>query len=236
MLLPMSTIYLIRHGQASFGADNYDRLSPLGMRQSRILGQCLLDTGIDFDEIYSGPLSRHTATAKEFIDCYKAHREELPALEILNDFDEYDMRSIIRAMVRDDPSMKDELSRIYSSDSSFRKVFEKATIRWVSGRFDSHEIETWEALKERVSNSMTNMMNKHEKGHNIGIFTSGGAISAALSNVLGLSGEQAMRLNWQIVNTSITRFICDSKRISLAGFNSIAHLELLRDGSLITYR
>ena len=34
----MATIYLVRHGQASFGKENYDQLSPRGWEQGRILG------------------------------------------------------------------------------------------------------------------------------------------------------------------------------------------------------
>ena len=30
----MASLYLIRHGQASFGSDHYDQLSPLGQRQA----------------------------------------------------------------------------------------------------------------------------------------------------------------------------------------------------------
>ena len=37
----MSAIHLIRHGQASFGADDYDLLSALGERQARLLGESL---------------------------------------------------------------------------------------------------------------------------------------------------------------------------------------------------
>ena len=29
----MGTLYLVRHGQASFGSDHYDQLSELGRRQ-----------------------------------------------------------------------------------------------------------------------------------------------------------------------------------------------------------
>ena len=34
----MSELHLVRHAQASFGSDNYDQLSDLGHRQSRLLG------------------------------------------------------------------------------------------------------------------------------------------------------------------------------------------------------
>ncbi len=160
----------------------------------------------------------------------------MPELEILDDFDEYDIKSIIRAAINDDPSLKDELPRIYSSNSSFKKIFETATLRWVAGRFDADGVERWEALKERVAKAIKTIVKTHSKSRHIAVFTSGGAISASLAYVLGLPGDDAMRLNWQILNTSITRFIYNDERITLAGFNSVAHLEVARDPSLITYR
>jgi broad specificity phosphatase PhoE len=44
----MGTLYLVRHGQASFGADDYDQLSALGRRQSVRLGEYLRGKGHAF--------------------------------------------------------------------------------------------------------------------------------------------------------------------------------------------
>jgi broad specificity phosphatase PhoE len=79
-------------------------------------------------------------------------------------------------------------------------------------------------------------MARHGKGKIIAVFTSGGAIAASLAHVLGIPGEYAMRLNWQIVNTSISRYMYNKERITMAGFNSIAHLDMACDPALITYR
>jgi broad specificity phosphatase PhoE len=79
-------------------------------------------------------------------------------------------------------------------------------------------------------------MDRHGNGRIIAVFTSGGAIAASIAHVLGLPGDYAMRLNWQIVNTSISRYMYNKERITLAGFNSIAHLNLTGDPAIITYR
>ena len=55
----MSELYLVRHGQASFGADNYDKLSPLGHKQSYVLGQYFKNKKIAFDRIITGDLVMH---------------------------------------------------------------------------------------------------------------------------------------------------------------------------------
>ena len=236
----MSMIYMIRHGQASFGKEDYDRLSPLGKRQARILAQHLLDTGFQPDAVYSGTMARQTATAKEVLDLYRGANRKAPELQMLNGFNEYDTAAIVTAlfpdMVKDDPSLNDELQKMYASKDSFKRVFEAAMLRWVTGGFDTPEIESWEALKARVAGSLQLIMESHGRGKTIAVFTSGGAIAASLAHVLGISGERAIRLNWQLVNSSVSRFMYNEERITLAGFNTFTHLELAGDSSLITYR
>ena len=236
----MSMIYMIRHGQASFGKEDYDRLSPLGERQARILAKHLLTAGFQPDMAYSGTLARQTATAREVLSAYHAAGRKVPDLEILSGFDEYDTRAIIRAlfpdMAKEDPSLKDELPRMYVNKASFKRVFEGAMLRWATGRFDTPEIESWGDLKARVAGSLRFIMEKHGRGKTIAVFTSGGAIAASIAQVLGIPGEDALYLNWQLLNASITRFMYNEERITLAGFNAITHLELAGDPTLITYR
>jgi len=231
---------MIRHGQASFGKEDYDQLSPLGKRQARILAQHLLDTGFQPDAVYSGTMERQTATAKGVLDLYHAANRKVPELELLSSFNEYDTAAIVKAlfpdMVKDDPSLNDEIAEMYVSKDSFKRVFEAAMLRWVTGKFDTPEFESWEALKARVAGSLQLIMESHRKGKTIAVFTSGGAIAASLAHVLGISGERAIRLNWQLVNSSVSRFMYNEETITLAGFNTITHLELARDPSLITYR
>jgi broad specificity phosphatase PhoE len=71
----MATIYLIRHGQASFGTEDYDRLSALGTRQAEVLGEYLRDHGIAFDAVYSGDLQRQRETARLAL---KSQEREVP--------------------------------------------------------------------------------------------------------------------------------------------------------------
>jgi broad specificity phosphatase PhoE len=236
----MSMIYMIRHGQASFGNEDYDRLSPLGKRQARILAQHFLNTGFYPDAVYSGTMSRHTGTAQEVLSAYRVARRNVPQIEMLSGFNEYDTAAVVKAlfpdMVKDDPSLNDDLPKMYVSTDSFKRVFEGAMLRWVTGEFDTPDIESWEALRARVAGSLHLIMERHGKGKTIAVFTSGGAIAASLAHVLGISGERAMRLNWQLLNSSVSRFMYNEQRVTLAGFNSIAHLELAGDPTLITYR
>jgi broad specificity phosphatase PhoE len=185
-------------------------------------------------------MARQKDTAGEVFACYRSGGRELPELGLIEGFNEYDTASIVTAMypamAAEDPALHEDLARMYTSKASFKRIFEAAMLRWVTGRFDTPEIESWKGLKARVAGSLKIIMDRHGKGKTIAVFTSGGAIAASLAHVLGIPGDYAMRLNWQIVNTSISRYMYNEERITLAGFNAIAHLELAGDPTLITYR
>lgn len=236
----MSMIYLVRHGQASFGQGNYDVLSPLGKRQAGILAQYFLDIGFTPDAVYSGTLSRQLATAQEFHAAYHECGHDLPEIEFIEDVNEYETSAIVTAlfpaMVEQDPTLNDDLARMYEDRESFKRIFETAMLRWVSGTYPAPGIESWEMFVRRVEGALKEIIRIQGNGKNILVFTSGGPIAASLSSVLRIPQDTAMRLNWQIVNTSYTRYMYNRERITLAGFNSISHLELARDPSVITYR
>lgn len=237
----MSVLYLIRHGQASFGADNYDKLSPMGIRQARILGSHLTSIGIAPDAVYSGAMSRQTHTAEEVRLCYRERGKNIPELLLKNGLNEFDSSAIIISQLPDmqkkDPLLAEHLPRMYESRESFKRIFEGAMLRWVSGGFDRPGVESWKDFLARVSLAITQIMEEQGKGRNIFVFTSGGPIAAALQFVLGVSPEAAIRLNWQIVNTSYTKVMYNAGRITMACFNCTAHLELEQERSaLVSYR
>ena len=236
----MGMIYMVRHGQASFGEANYDKLSDLGVRQARILGEYLADTGLRPDELYSWKLKRQSRTADEVINCYRERGLMIPDYTFSYALNEYDSAGVLMSQVPDilkeDPSFKEDLDRIYTDKRSFQKVFEMSVIRWLSGRHDKPGVESWTDFSSRVCGGIEDIISNEGRGKNIVLFTSGGPIAALLHKTLELTGENAIRLSWQIVNASVTRFMYNSKRITLAGFNMISHLELQGDKSLITYR
>jgi broad specificity phosphatase PhoE len=54
----MASIYLIRHGQASFGSANYDQLSTLGQRQADVTGEFLSAIGLKIDAAVASARNR----------------------------------------------------------------------------------------------------------------------------------------------------------------------------------
>ncbi len=232
----MGIIYLIRHGQASFGKQNYDELSELGVRQSKLLAEHMLNIGLHPHAVYSGTLSRQKATASEFVNSYLKAGCDLPEVISMSAFDEFDSEAIIRAAAAKNPDLKLDLKSFYTDPSVFKKVFEFAMLTWVTTGFNSSDLETWEHAKERVSGALRRIADTHGKSKHIVVFTSGGAIAASMAHFLDITGDTVMRLNWQIVNTSVTRYMYNSERMTLSGFNWFGHLETLNDASLITYR
>jgi broad specificity phosphatase PhoE len=235
----VSEIFFVRHAQASFGREDYDRLSKLGMRQAEILADYLVGTGLDFHAVYSGSMERQIATAKKFLYAM-GNQEDNPGLRILPELNEYDSGLVIRAhapdLIREDPAVSDALAQMYTDRRSFQLVFERAVLRWMSGRNDLEGVETWKAFKARVHKGVKRIMEENGRKKRILVFSSGGAISTVMQMALSLTDEETIRLSWQIQNTSLSVFKYSGKDFSLSSFNSLAHLQLLRDPTLLTYR
>jgi broad specificity phosphatase PhoE len=125
---------------------------------------------------------------------------------------------------------------MYTDNKSFQMVFERAVLRWISGIHDVEGMETWKAFKARVHKGVKRIMEENGRKKRILVFSSGGAISTVMQLALSLTDEETMRLSWQIQNTSLSVFRYSGKQFSLLSFNSLAHLELLGDPALLTYR
>lgn len=232
----MTTLVLVRHGQASFGARNYDQLSALGRRQSEILGAHWRATGFAADAWYSGTLARQKDTgvlARAALGHADPTITEHPA------FDEYDHRGLIRGygpvIAREHPEFAGERHALLGDPKSFQRFFEKVVACWLEGRAcDPAVKETWEAFCERCRAGVRAIA--LDGAERIVAFTSGGFITVILKEALGLTPGAAFEANWRIYNASIHTFRLGSRGLALTGFNNVSHLELAREPSLLTYR
>ncbi|CRP56362.1 Histidine phosphatase superfamily (branch 1) [Pseudomonas aeruginosa] len=235
----MGSIYLIRHGQASFGADDYDVLSPTGIRQAEILGDHLLNLGVRFDRVLSGLLSRGLG------DVYKRQRLEssglaTPELEVDPAFNEFEADAVIRAHLPDlldeQPEALHILRHAAEHRAEFQRLFSTIIARWVSGNHEKDGLESWQEFLDKVHDGLRRLLAQASGKDRVAVFTSGGTITALLQLIVGVPPLKAFELNWQIVNTSLTRLKFRGEEVSLASFNSHVHLELLKAPELITYR
>jgi broad specificity phosphatase PhoE len=235
----MGQIYLVRHGQASFGSANYDQLSELGHEQARLLGEWFASTHQSFDRVVTGGMKRHRQTADA---CLAA----LPKSQRINtewltdpDFNEYDHHEVL---VRHRPAFDDpeEVKRFLASSPkakyAFQDIFQASMSRWMSGEYDREYREPWPAFKQRCVGALRRVMDSAEKSQSIIVFTSGGTISTICQHVLGLQDKQVAELNWTLVNCAVTKLLFQPGRVTLSTLNNYAHLEWLGKPHTITYR
>lgn len=236
----MSELVLVRHGQASFGADSYDKLSELGVTQVRHLCQHWQSLGEQFDQLYCGTLLRQRETAAELLPLLAGEDAELQQLAALN---EYSGDPLIKAYLRNhasgegfDPAPEWPLQ----DERLFQQVFEAATARWISNELDADpeegEFESWQQFRERVHQAIDDIMARHQKGSRVLISTSGGVIAMTLQRVLEMPDRHVISTNWMVHNSSVTRIKYGGGKMSLTQFNSLPHLEKVDLQQLITYR
>ena len=236
----MSELILVRHGQASFGAESYDKLSDRGVEQAKILAQHWHALGERFDHIYSGDLLRQRETAHELLSLVDGSPD---ASVQLTGFNEYSGDPLIRTHLRDlreAGTLNEPIEWPIKDERQFQKVFEVATARWIAddldprGEFDDFEL--WSDFKSRVYSAMDAVMQRHARGSRVIISTSGGVIAMALQRVLGFPDEHVIATNWMVRNSSVTRIIYGNGKLSLTQFNNLAHLENPEHQHKITYR
>ena len=235
----MSELVLVRHGQASFGEDNYDRLSGTGHRQVAILAGHWQALGEQFDAIYSGTLQRQQETASALLPLVNGQ----PATPLVHPgFNEYDGSPLIAIYLRDHAAVEgfDPDPVLLADRRHFQLVFEAATTKWLNGELEAREddigFEPWRVFTERVHQAIDEVMQLHPRSKRVLISTSGGVIAVALQKVLGLPAQQTIATNWMVNNSSYTRIRYGAGRLSLSQFNALPHLENKKYRELITYR
>lgn len=235
----MATIYLIRHGQASFGAADYDKLSELGCRQAQVVGEYLRDCNITFDAVYSGDLSRQRETARLAIASQPeevSHHIDPRFNEIQND---EQLKYLLPEVVKNNPAIEALVERGLSSSKDYQKVIDAVFNYWVSPRCKDSRIQSWADYSAGTRQAMLELMQSQGGGKTVGVFTSGGTIATIVAQVLGLTGEETYQFYEPIFNCSVSQLFYSGTRISLSYFNDRSFLQLLgaqQGESLVSYR
>jgi broad specificity phosphatase PhoE len=218
----MSEVLIVRHGQACFGTDNYDRLSAVGWEQSRLLGQYFAGLDYQFDACFTGAMRRHRETLAGIRDSVSVMPEatELPGLN------EYDFHTLLDAYIAQSGEVIDR-----NDSKSFYRGLRKALLAWSEGRLDG-AAESWADFETRVQDTMAAIA---EPEGRILVVTSGGASSAILRAVLGVDAETMIELNLQARNSAISYYFCKHGRYRLNSFNAVPHLEQPQYRHLISY-
>jgi len=233
----MSELFLIRHAQASFGAENYDKLSSLGHKQSVWLGEYFAEQEFEFDTMFYGDMVRHRETLEGLHKGLKNHpnfiklNEKIVNATVFSQLNEFDFKAVAEGFFINHPDIKPDKN---ADRSEFYRVFKMAMLAWANGELDDFVPEKFSEFKTRVLDFI-NILTQTHRGEKVVAVTSGGAIGMAISSLLGANIEAMIELNLQIRNTSITHCFFNEKKARLHSFNSVPHLDNLLKREFITY-
>lgn len=224
----MSEFYLVRHGQASFGAANYDKLSDLGIQQSVWLGEYFAERDIKFSKLLSGTLTRHKETAAGICQSLDYSLN----CESYDWFNEFDFETVVRAYLSVNPQYRPPEN---APRSEFYRLLKRAMLEWSEDRLPEELLaESWGQFKQRLVIAVRHI--QHEcADQKVLVVSSGGAISMLMSLVLGYDAENVINLNLQIKNASFSHFYFNHKNVRLSSFNNVPHLDHLQRAGAITF-
>lgn len=217
-------ILLVRHGQASAISGDYDQLSELGREQSRLLGDHFQRFAVSPDRVLVGPRRRHAQTH----EAARAHDWRDP--ERVEALDEHHAVQLLVALGPALGARDDELGRVareaFGADhGSMRKaltrVFAAIIPAWARGEVVHPDVEPFDVFRERIRGFVGSL--RDAEGTTVA-FTSGGAISAIVAEVHGLSVEQLLDVMWHVKNASITELALRDGRLTIASMNATPHL------------
>ncbi|HEY6134185.1 MAG TPA: histidine phosphatase family protein [Rubrivivax sp.] len=221
----MGTLYLVRHGQASFGAADYDRLSELGQRQCAALGAYLQARGLHFDGVLRGTLLRHRQSLE-------AIASELPALPPAIEWpglNEYDPQAVLHA-VQARPVAS---AGTPEGHREHFRLLRDGLAQWMAGKVQPEGMSNWDGFVAGVSTALDHV--RAEFGGNVLLVSSGGPIATAVAQVLGAPPAAVIELNLRIRNSALTEFAFTPKRHALLSFNTLPHLEHPDRAGWVTY-
>ncbi|MGA8619006.1 MAG: hypothetical protein WB660_10885 [Candidatus Sulfotelmatobacter sp.] len=239
----MGRLLLIRHSQASFLEQNYDKLSAIGETQGLRLGQYWTRQKMVFDGVGSGPRVRHKETAKIVGAVYREASIPFPEPVVIPEFDEYQAEAVLKQglpqLVESDSEVR-KLHRAFQNSTSpdrrlanFEKMFEMLITKWVDGEVVLPVVESWPEFCDRADRGLSQCMSANGRGRQLAVFCSAGLIGVAMRRTLHLSSQDTLRATWMVRNSSFSEFIFSKVRFTLSTFNSFPHLD---DPSLLTYR
>ena len=219
----MAEVLLVRHAQASFGADNYDQLSALGVQQSRWLGQYCAERKWTFDRVVCGALQRQRQTVAGILEGLDAEVE----LQTLAGLDEFNFAALLEAT-----SQKTGEAQPRSRENYYR-LLKRALALWQQDALPGPLPESWDEFRQRTTAAMRDIQLSSVR--RTLVVSSGGPISVITAQVLDAPLHTVIELNLQIRNTALTQFFSNAHAVRLLSFNAVPHLDHPERLDAITY-
>lgn len=217
----MIQLTFVRHGQASFGAENYDQLSPLGLRQSERLGQYLRQRADwqnqTWDAVVTGSLARHQQTWQALAQ--GAGWSHTPT--VLPGLNEYDSEALIRALKvchrMEDPHSPEGYKQHF-------RALRDALRQWMDGTISPDGMPSYGDFVAGVMEVIALARAQHPDGRVL-VISSGGPISTLVGRMLSTPPETTIELNMQLRNTALTDVVATPRAVRLVSFNHLPHLD-----------
>mgnify|MGYP006096182977 FL=1 len=223
----MTDIYLVRHGQASFGAANYDKLSDLGAQQSQWLGHYFKQRDITFDSVFMGDMVRHRETAEGIAKGIGS----LPEANINSELNEFNFQAVATAFLTRYPDQKVPEG---ASRAEYYRLLKKAMLAWAADELDHNLLdESWAGFEDRVATMLGALQTTEAK--RVLVVSSGGAIAMMLKHILGYDASTVINMNLQIRNASFSQCFANTRGVHLNNFNSVPHLDVVDRLHAVTY-
>ena len=213
-------ILLVRHGQASFGSDDYDVLSEQGHAQARHTGAVLAARGIEPARVIAGSLRRQRETAEGLLAGFGRTGDTVAEDPRWDEYDQFALLALASGGVEDWPDDPVERNR------AFRVAAGAAPPPTEAGG-ESHD-----AFHTRTTGAIDDLL--AAPGTSI-VVSSGGVIAAVAAHLMGVAPEHWPAINRTMVNASITKVVTGRRGATLVSLNEHGHLEGV-DGIAVTYR
>jgi broad specificity phosphatase PhoE len=225
----MPTVLLVRHGQASFGAADYDVLSDLGRRQAEVTAASLFERGYRPGRLLSGTPRRQRETAAAFVSL------GAPAPEVEPRWDEFDPDDVLDHHGDSAVRLQSDATGETLTSKAFQAALDPALAEWVAHAERSPAAQTWPRFSGAGTAALRDLVGELTTGETAIVVTSAGAIAALVGNLLGAPAEVFPALNRVLVNAAVTKLAIGSTGINVISFNDHTHLEAI-DRALVTYR
>lgn len=250
----MAILTLVRHGQASFGAANYDVLSELGQRQSEHLGAYFQLQGVCFSRVLTGSLQRHAQTLAGIVRGMEqvgntAMAKTAQAASILTELNEYDSHALLVAWhalqplqspehgcceplaATGVPAPADAALAALQRKNYFRQL-KLALAAWMDGRIAPAGMPAYATFARGLAKVLAGIC--QEGSGPVLLVSSGGPIAQIVAHILQAPAASAIALNMQLRNSAVTETIYSPRGHQLLTFNTLPHLVAPEAAHLIT--
>jgi len=222
------SVIAVRHGQASYGAPDYDQLSDLGFEQSRRLGRWLAANTPAPTRVVVGGMRRHRQTFEALAEGFRAAGVFLPEAETDADLNEFDHRAVLAGFARLQPEAA--LADAPAADPQRpdpRRVLKSllaALTAWTEERLEDVP-ERWPEFQARTRAAAARLSppGAATSGPVLAV-SSGGVLSQFAQAALETSHARAIELNLSLRNSAICEFHCATGTLRLGSWNSVPHL------------